>query len=93
MNLEYVYGYRYNMHMYMYMYMYNIYIYIYIIHYTLFHTHIKELRQQVFLYNEEASCTSYTSFAQVAILLLQDLSTLCVADTYGIYFRLSVQYP
>ena len=82
--------------MHMYMYMYNIYIYIYIhtyiIHYTLFHTHIKELRQQVFLYNEEASCTSYRLFAQVAILLLRDLSTLCVADTYGIYFRLSVQY-
>ena len=34
---------------------------------------MKELRRQVFLYNEEASCRSYTSCFQVAILLLQDL--------------------
>ena len=67
-----------------------IYIYIYIYtHYT--YTYIKELHQQVFLYNEEVSCTSYTSCGQVAILLLQDLSTLYVTDVYGIYFRLSVQ--
>ena len=43
-----------------------------------------------FLYNEEAPCTSHTSCAKVAILLLQDLSTLCVTDIYGIYFRFSV---
>ena len=36
-------------------------------------------------------CTSHTSCAKVAILLLQDLSTLCVADMYGIYFHLSIQ--
>ena len=50
-----------------------------------------KLCQQVFIYNEEAPCTSHTSCAKVAILLLQDLSTLCVADIYGIYFHLSVQ--
>ena len=44
----------------------------------------------IFLYNEEASCTSYTSCVQVAILLLQDLR---VKDIYAIYFRLSVQCP
>ena len=51
---------------------------------------MKELRRQVFLYNEEASCTSYTSCVQVAILLLQDLR---VKDIYATYFRLSVQCP
>ena len=50
-----------------------------------------KLCQQAFIYNEEAPCTSHTSCAKVAILLLQDLSTLCVADIYGIYFHLSVQ--
>ena len=55
------------------------------------YTYIKELRRQVSLCDEEVSCTSYTSLAQVAILLLQDFSTLCVTDIYGIYFRLSVQ--
>ena len=43
-----------------------------------------KLCQQVFIYNEVAPCTSHTSCARVAILLLQDLSTLCVTDTYGI---------
>ena len=47
--------------------------------------------QQVFIYNKEAPCTSHTSCAKVAILLLQDLSTLCVTDIYGIYFHLSLQ--
>ena len=47
--------------------------------------------QQFFIYNEEAPCTSHTSCAKVAILLLQDLSTSCVTDIYGIYFHLSVQ--
>ena len=65
-----------------------IYIYIYI-YYT--YTYIKELCQQVFIYNEEALCTLYTSCAKVVILLMQDLSTLCVTDIYGIYFPLSIQ--
>ena len=43
--------------------------------------------QQIFIYNKEYfPCTPHTSCAKVAILLLQDLSTLCVADIYGIYF-------
>ena len=50
-----------------------------------------KLYHQVFIYNEEAPCTSHTSCAKVAILLQQDLSTLCVTDIYGIYFHLSVQ--
>ena len=50
-----------------------------------------KLCQRVFIYNEEAPCISHTSCAKVAILLLHDLSTLCVADIYGIYFHLSVQ--
>ena len=50
-----------------------------------------KLCQQVFVYNQEATCTSHASCAKVAILLLQDLSTLCVTDIYGIYFHLSVQ--
>ena len=76
---------------------YYIYIYIYIythIHYTHIYytyTYRKELCQQVCIYNEEAPCTSHTSYAKVAILLLQDLSTLCVTDIYGIYFHLSAQ--
>ena len=61
----------------------NIYIYIYI--------YIKELCQQVFIYNEEAPCTAHASCAKVAILLLQDLSTLCLTDIYGICFHVSVQ--
>ena len=44
------------------------------------------------IYIYEAPCTLHKSWAQVAILLLQDLSTLCVTDIYGIYFRLSVQF-
>ena len=47
--------------------------------------------QQVFIYNKEALCTSHTSCAKVAILLLQDLSTLCVTDIHGVYFHFSVQ--
>ena len=57
-----------------------IHIYIYICTYIYIHiyyTYIKELCQQVFIYNEEAPCTSHTC-AKVAFLLLQDLSTLCV---------------
>ena len=41
--------------------------------------------QQVFIYNEKAPCTSHTACAKVAILLLLDLSTLCVTDICGIY--------
>ena len=76
-----------------YIYIYSIYIYIYIYKYYTYYTYtyIKELCQQAFIYNEEGSCTLYTSWAKVAILLLQDLSTLCVTDIYGIYFHLSVQ--
>ena len=48
--------------------------------------------QQVFIYNKKAPCTSHTSCAKVAILLLQDLSTLCVTDIYRVYFHLFVQY-
>ena len=47
--------------------------------------------QQVFIYNEQGLCTSHKSFPKVAILLLQDLSTLRVTDIYDIYFHLSVQ--
>ena len=68
-------------------------LYLYHTYYT--YLYIKELCQQVFIYNEEAPCTSDTSCAKVAILLLQDLSTFCVTDIYiyiyGIYFHLSVQ--
>ena len=62
------------------------YIYIYI------YTYI-QLCHQVFIYSEETACTSHTSCpcGKVAILFLQDLSTLCVTDIYGIYFHLSVQ--
>ena len=49
--------------------------------------------QQLFIWNEEAPRTSHTSCPKVAILILQDLSTLCVTDIYGIYFRSSVQCP
>ena len=49
-----------------------------------------KLCQQVFIYNEEAPCTSHTSCAKMAILLLQDLSTLRGTDIYDIY-HLSVQ--
>ena len=62
----------------------TLYIYVYI-YYT--YAYMKELCQQVFYYNDEASCASNT-WANVAILLL---STLCVTDIYGIYFHLSVQ--
>ena len=44
-----------------------------------------KLCQQVFIYNEKAPCTSHTSCAKVAILRLQDLSTLRATDIYGIY--------
>ena len=67
-----------------------------------------QLCQHVFIYNEEAPCTSHTSAiscsiscscswslyiscSKVAILLLQDFSTLCATDIYGMYFHLSVQ--
>ena len=67
-----------------------IYIYIYInpVYYT--YAYIKELCQQVSIYNEEAPCTSYTSCAQVAILVLQDLSPFCVTDIYGIYIYIYI---
>ena len=71
-------------------------IYIYIYYYTYdtcyTYTYIKELCQQVYIYNKEAQCTLNTSCAKVVILLLQDLSTLCDTYIYGIYFHLSVQY-
>ena len=41
-----------------------------------------QLCQHVFTYNEEASCTSHTSCAKVANLLLQGFTTLCVTDIY-----------
>ena len=45
-----------------------------------------KLCQQVFIYSQEAPRTSHTSCAKVAILLLQDLSTLCVTDIlYMVY--------
>ena len=47
--------------------------------------------QKVFIYNEEALRISHTSCAKVTVLLLQDFSTLCVTDIYGIYFHLPVQ--
>ena len=56
--------------------------------------YIKELYQQGFLYNEEMKKLRVHHIhksAKVAILLLQDLSTLCVTDIYGIYFHLCVQ--
>ena len=62
-----------------------IYVYIYI------YIYIKELSQQVFIYNKEVPYASHTSCAKVAILLPQDLSTVCATDIYGIYFHLSVQ--
>ena len=43
--------------------------------------------QKVFIYNEEALRISHTSCAKVTVLLLQDFSTLCVTDIYGIYFH------
>ena len=52
---------------------------------------LHKLCQKVFIYNEEPLCTSHTSCVKAAILLLQDLSTLCVTDIYGIYFLLSVR--
>ena len=50
-----------------------------------------KLCQQFFIYNEEALCTLHASCSEVATLLLQDLSTLCVTDIYGIYFHLLFQ--
>ena len=41
-------------------------------------------KNPVYIY-EEALCTSQTSCARVAILLLQELNTLCVLAIYGIY--------
>ena len=60
--------------------------------YIYIYTYI-QLCQQVFIYSEEAPCTSHTSCScgKVAILFLQDLSTLCVTDICGIYFHLYVQ--
>ena len=49
-----------------------------------------KLYQQVFIYNEKAPCTSHTSCTTMAILLLQDLRTLCFTDIYGIYCVVSV---
>ena len=48
---------------------------------------LHKLCQQFLIYHEEAPCTSHTSSPKVAILLLQDFSTLCVTDIYGIYFH------
>ena len=75
----YIYIYVY-IYIYIYIYIYN--FHIYILHIT--YTYIKELYQQVFIYNEEAPCTSHTSCAKVAILHLQDL-TLCVSQIYIVY--------
>ena len=51
-----------------------VYIYIYYVYNTYYkyhtYTYIKELCQQVFIYNEEAPYTSHRSCAKVAILLL-----------------------
>ena len=44
---------------------------------------LHKLCQQFFIYHKEAPCTSHTSSPKVAILLLQDFSTLCVTDIYG----------
>ena len=68
-------------------------LYVYIVHikHIIIYIYIKEICQQIFIYNEEAPCTSHKSCAKVAILLLQDLRTLCVTDIYGICFHLSVQ--
>ena len=41
-------------------------------------------KNPVYIY-EEALCTSQTSCARVAILLLQELNTLCVLAIYAIY--------
>ena len=41
--------------------------------------HITELCQQVFIYNEEAHCTSHTTCAQVF-----ELGALCGVDVYVI---------
>ena len=62
-----------------------VYIYIYI------YTCVCANRLLYTMKNEEVPCTSHTSCAQVAILLLQDLRTLCVTYVYGLSFRLSVQ--
>ena len=75
------------------MYIYILYYIILYILYTYPDTYKRTSLTDCFFYNEEASCKSYTSCAQVAILLLQDLSTLCVTDIYGIHFRLSAQCP
>ena len=75
------------MYIYLYIYIciYIIYIYKYCAYYTYYtYTYITELYQQVFIYNEEAPCTSHTSCAKVAILHLQDL-TLCVSQIYIVY--------
>ena len=64
-----------------------VYIYINYTYTNYTYTYLKELCQQVFIYNEEALCTSHTSCAKMAILLLQDLSTLCVTVTYVICFH------
>ena len=66
-------------------------LYICILYIYILYIYIKELCKQVFIYNEETPCTSHISCAKVTILLLQDLSTLCVTDVYGIYFHLFVQ--
>ena len=49
------------------------------------YTYIKELCQQVFIYNEEVPYTSHTSSAKVAILLLQDFEHFHFTDRYDIY--------
>ena len=68
-----------------------IYVYIYYTHTYYTYKYIKKFCQQVVIYNEEVPCTSHTSCTKVATLLLQDLSTLCVTDIYGIYFHLLFQ--
>ena len=69
---------------YIYIYIYIcIYVFIYYIYYT--YTYIKELCQKIFIYNEEALCTSHTSCAQVVTSLLLDTSTLCVKYMWYIF--------
>ena len=52
-----------------------------------------KLWQQVFIYNEQGTCTSHTSCAKLTILLLLDLSTFCVTRymlIYGICYMVYV---
>ena len=67
-----------------------IYIYIYIYLYIYIFIYIYNTYASRFLYTMKKLRVHHVYRAKVAILLLQDLSTLCVTDIYGIYFRFSV---